>query len=82
MDRPIGGVASLVSSPGMRVMLLLVAAGALGAAGLGLRSGEAAESRAVSVPAERTAPTKIGPAANSGLDVGPGQAEPVLAGSQ
>ena len=80
MDRPIGGVASLVSSPGMRVMLLLVAAGALGAAGLGLRSRAVAESRAVS--AERTAPTEIGPAANSGLDVGPGQAEPVLAGSQ
>ena len=82
MDRPIGGVASLVSSPGMRVMLLLVAAGALGAAGLGLRSRAVAESRAVSVPAERTVPTEIGPAANSGLEVGPGQAEPVLAGSQ
>jgi hypothetical protein len=66
----------------MRIMLLLVAAGALGAAGLGLRSREGAKSRAVSVPTERTAPTEIRPAAKSGLRVGPGQAEPVLAGSQ
>jgi hypothetical protein len=35
----------------------------------------------VLVKVGESAATEIGPAANSGLDVGPGEAEPVLVGS-
>jgi hypothetical protein len=83
MDRPIGGVASLVFSPGGRAALVLVGLAALGAAGLGLRARAAAGTSVMEtlVKVGESAATEVGPAANSGLDVGPGQAEPVLAGS-
>jgi hypothetical protein len=83
MDRPIGGVPSLLISRGMRTALLLAGLGALGAAGLGLRGRAAAGRPATAIPvqAQKSVASEIRPAANSGLDVGPGQAEPVLVGS-
>jgi hypothetical protein len=83
MDRPTAGLNTPVFSRGARTVLLLVGLVALGAAGLGLRARAAAGGpmMEVLVKVGESAATEIGPAANSGLDVGPGEAEPVLVGS-
>ena len=82
MDRPTAGLDTPVFSRGARTVLLLVGVAALGAAGLGLRARAAGRPvMEVLVKVGESAATEIGPAANSGLDVGPGEAEPVLVGS-